>query len=398
MNILILSHFFTPYSGVGAKRMEALFVYLKKKNQNVYVISANTKEYGANVINDRMPIEKNEHIQLCNYYNNPILKKIMRVKQYWKVVPNVIVEKKIDMVIVSAGPFNYLKIVSMIKKKFPNIKCIIDFRDILDGSQCKNGKTNLGEKLGYNLDIIVEKNAVEYADLCITVSEQMCKYYKKRYPKNKDKFIFIQNGYDDITVSKDVQEQIEKFEFIDNKCVKTIRIGIFGKYGFYDDKYFNMLAQTVRKLKKEGVSINIVQFGVFENKMRDIFLKFGIEECYIYVASKGYEEDICKLQNCDATIATNYLKEALGTKIFDYIWINRPIITINPFIDGEQAQLTKKFQNGYVCNTEVELEKVIHDIVNLNCKKLDPDRKMIKQFSRSYQFNILYKELKRLEN
>lgn len=46
MNILILSHFYTPYSGGGAKRIEALSVYLRRKGESVFVLSANPIEFG----------------------------------------------------------------------------------------------------------------------------------------------------------------------------------------------------------------------------------------------------------------------------------------------------------------------------------------------------------------
>ena len=390
-NFLIISHFFAPFSGVGANRMTAVSVYLKNKGNNVFVLKANDQEYGDNVVLNKNLTEGLEVVSLDSNYDNKFLKKIMRVKLYWNKVNDIIKNKHIQVVIISAGPFNYLKIISIIKEKYPNVKCIIDFRDILDGSQCSTRKVSIMQKIGYNVDIRIERKAVEKADMCLTVSEQMNDFYKNRYDIYNDKFICIPNGYDDITTTIDLQNQLNGVNIKKNYKKNAIDIGVFGKYGFYDDKYYQIIAKAFVELKRRGINAKILQFGVREDKFEACFRKYELNDAYKYIPTNGYENDIIALNECSVVIATNFQKEALGTKIFDYIWINRPIITINPYLDGEQAKLTRKFENGYVCNTETEIVNAIEKINKLPEFILDSSNEKKLFYSRSYNYNKLYK-------
>lgn len=394
MKILIISHFYAPYSQVGAKRMTALAVFFAKKGEQVYVVRANEEEYGTQVV-ENVAIHENVHVfSLEKNYKNDVMKKIMRNHQYWKVVKPLLVEKKIDTVIVSGGPFNYFALTSKIKKYCPSVKCILDFRDILDGSQCQSGRVSFLQNMGFKLDIRTEQEAVQKADLCLTVSEQMNEFYQKRYEEYREKFIVVQNGYDNVTLSVELQKKIEEnMENSEHTTSNLYYLGVFGKYGFYDENYYDVLVNGVKRMHQKGIKIIIVQFGVQEERLQNKFRDNGLEEHYLYETSVGYEKDLLKLQTCDATIATSYLKEALGTKIFDYIWLNKPIITINPHQDGEQIKLTNKFENGFSCTKEEEFIEALENVVALNTFILDSDEEKRKKFGREFQFEKLYAKI-----
>lgn len=394
MKFLIISHFFSPYAQVGAKRMTALASYLSQKGEDVYVLKANDAEYGAEIVEKTEAAEKWHTISLPNAYSNGIVKKLARKGQYWKAVKEILKHTQIDVVIISGGPFNYFGIIPKIKNVWPNIKCVLDFRDVLDGTQCSVGSTSFLQKVGFKADLATEKKAVACADLCLTVSEQMNRTYQRRYPCYSSKFINIQNGFDNVTLSQATQDKIANYTDFEHKTGEPLRIGIFGKYGFYDSAYYDMLANCVQRMKEKGTQINIVQFGVNETALRECFESRGLSAHYVFEPTVGYEKDLLKLQTCDAVIATNFLKEALGTKIFDYIWINRPIITINPHPDGEQIILTKKFQNGFACCDGDALEAAVEKLVQLECFVLDSDEEKRMQFGRKHQFERLYMKLK----
>lgn len=393
MNFLIISHFFAPYAHVGAKRMTALAAYLNQRNENVYVLKANDLEYGSETVKNATLTEGVNVISLPNAHSNAVIRKIARKRQYWKAVKALLKSTPIDVVIISGGPFNYFGVIPKIKCAWPNIKCVLDFRDLLDGTQCSGDSTSFLQKIGFRVDLATEKKAVSCADLCLTVSEQMNRTYQRRYPCYSSKFINIQNGFDNVTLSQETQDKIANYADFKHRESEPLRFGIFGKYGFYDSKYYDMLANCVQKMKEEGTQIHIVQYGVNETALRESFESRGLSAHYVFEPTVCYEQDLLKLQTCDAVIATNFLKEALGTKIFDYIWINRPIITINPHPDGEQITLTKKFQNGFPCCDGDALEDVFEAITNLKQLELDPNEEKRMEFGRRHQFDKLYMRL-----
>lgn len=402
MNILIITHFFVPYGKVGAKRMTALAAFLIKKHENVYVLHANPEEYG----NDTVPIPDclvNSSIHNLNiegFYQNPILKKMARPLQYWSRVKEILSKEHIRVVIISAGPFNYLSVVPKIKRAYPKIKCVIDFRDLLDGTQCHAGKPTILEKMGFILDKRVERKAVRMADKCLMVSHMACKTYTDCYAEDADKFLCIQNGYDDVTLGEDTIRKIEEIQDFSRGSVdnRITNIGVFGKYGFYDQRFYTVLVNAIKKMQEQGKTINLLQFGVHEKALEQEFINQGILTQYKFIESQGYERDLVELQKCDATIATSYLKEALGTKIFDYIWINRPIITINPFRDGEQLILTRSFERGFPCVNEQELEDALVKVVALHDFFLDKDESKRKKYGRNHQFEMLYEVIQKIDS
>jgi len=393
MNYLLLSHFFYPYAGVGAKRMTALAVYLIRKNNRVFVIRANDDEYNGDILSNPLPC----HIpmrQLDKYYKNLILGKITRNKMYWKIIQSLLKKKKIDVVIVSGGPFNYFKLVSKIKKTHPEIKCVLDIRDVLDGKETTNDKVSFVFKINYYFDRLTEKKAVKAADVCMTVSDSMNELYKKRYPADSEKFQNIQNGYDDITVSKETIDKIKNYSHYEDGEKDGLCVGIFGKYGTYDRRFYDILACAVKHYYEHGTKIVIKQFGYFEENLEMALKNSGLSKQYQFIPTQGYEVDILELQKCDAMITSNFISEALGTKIFDYIWINRPIIIVNFLEESEQAKIIKRFKNGFLCHDAKDLIIAFNQVDGLSEKILDKDRTAIDEFSRSSQFGKLEKMIK----
>lgn len=390
MNCLILSHFFYPYANVGAKRMTALAIYLLKKHNRVYVIHANKREYGDSILTNELPCRIPTK-ELRKHYDNLFVGKITRNSLYWEIIDPILKRKKIDMIFISGGPFNYFGLIPKIKKKYPSIKCVLDIRDVLDGRETTNDKVSFLYKLNYFVDRITEKKAVRAADVCMTVTNSMNQLYKKRYPMFADKFYNIQNGYDDITVKNETIERIRSFSGYGQSDRNQLVVGVFGKYGTYDQRFYEILANAVQYFYKNGNTIIIKQFGILENGLVQALKNRNLSELYQYIPTCGYDVDILELQKCDVTIASNFLKEALGTKIFDYIWINRPIIIINYYDDSEQAKIIKQFKNGLLCHDENGLINAFSRVMALYEKKLDDKIKAIDKYSRSNQFDKLFK-------
>ena len=388
MNILIISHSFHPFKYVSAKRMSALAVFLKQKGDDVTVICADKKEYGNNVYDYELNDLNIYHV--VQNYSNKICQKIFRPSQYAETLKKVLSIKHIDLIIISAGPFNYLSIVKKIKEINLSIKIVVDFRDILDGSDSNNNHKGFLKRIGYRMDLLAEKNAVKFADCIWVVSNSMKNYYSQRYKDFRYKFYNIQNGYDDILTSKSTLSVIEKFtDYKRNDRVKFY-IGVFGKFGWYDESYNGMLREVIEKLLEDNIFVIIRQYGFMEERLKQTLFVNNASH-YEYVESKGYEKDILELQKCDATIATSYLSEALGTKIFDYILINRPIIVYVPKKNSEMNRLVVNFENGYPCTNKRDVYNSIIELSRKDNLYLTSNHDLRSEYSRSNQFEKSYK-------
>lgn len=389
MNILIMSHFFEPYSQVGGKRMTALAFYFAQYGHKVFVIKAPDEEYGDNVLKSA---PRHPNIKICpvrHAYKNKIAKKMLRVANYWQACSKILNSNRIDCLFISAGPFNYFAIARKIKMKYPEVTCILDFRDLLDNTQCQAGKVTFLQKIGFLMDLHTEKKAVAASDFCLTVTDTMNVYYQKRYPAFESKFRVVMNGYDNVTLSPEAISQIQEFKSYARTDESKLSVAIFGKFGFYDSNYYEMLASEISRLSDSGYDVQIFQFSVQETSLRVAMQKTGMGSHYHYVPSNGYESDIIRLQKYDVTMTSNYLREAIGTKIFDYIFVGRPIVTVIPFYDSEIGNLTRKFKNGFVCTNPEEFHQAFIKLLKLNPCILDEDCEKAKKYGRREQFSQL---------
>jgi hypothetical protein len=108
----------------------------------------------------------------------------------------IIREQRITTVLVNLPPYSCLKIAADVKRQFPGIKLILDFRDewienyFVDfDSAASEYKLRLAREL--------EREAVVRADYVSAVTESQRRQIRKRYPDEPEsKFLYMPNGYD----------------------------------------------------------------------------------------------------------------------------------------------------------------------------------------------------------
>lgn len=102
---------------------------------------------------------------------------------------------KIDSVILSVPPFSTLKIGIALKRRFPELKIITDFRDEWLGYYLRQ----FGDPTPRNVGLAekLEREVVEASSYVSTVTEAWVQRLRRRYPDQPaDKFIYTPNGYE----------------------------------------------------------------------------------------------------------------------------------------------------------------------------------------------------------
>ena len=97
------------------------------------------------------------------------------------------------------------------------------------------------------------------------------------------------------------------------------------------------------------------------------------------------------MRNCNLLILANNQKYALGTKVFDYIYLNKPIIA---FVEkkGEIEKLLQDFKNTYCYRNDFELYDKMHSFLATKNPKLYEGSEGEK-YSRENQAEKLYKKI-----
>ena len=93
------------------------------------------------------------------------------------------------------------------------------------------------------------------------------------------------------------------------------------------------------------------------------------------------------LGSADFFVVEDTSPDDVGTKIYDYIYWNKPVVAVVP-PEGPLAALVSGFENGFVCTTSDEVRAAVERIANEGLDCLDPalDRD---RFSRRHQNRLI---------
>ena len=140
--------------------------------------------------------------------------------------------------------------------------------------------------------------------------------------------------------------------------------------------------------KKLNTSIGtrLIHIGLPDIELQE---EYG-NEIYSCVGPKSYY-DTMEILNHEVHVTVIIYKHmvGLGTKVFDYIMLNKPILYVGPK-NTELANFLRQFENAYVCETEEEIISVLNLIYKK--KALYLTDKPNNMYSRDEQ-NMLYEKL-----
>lgn len=360
MNILILSLAYAPYSGVGAARMTSLSKYLLDIGYSVTVICYDSTVFGDREQKRRIP----EGVERICVEKLPEKKE--NRKNIQRTVERVIREKDFQICISSVGPYDTMFFIDKIWRKW-KVPYVIDYRDPWLFEKTTIKPVGL---LKYKLLIHdylckpIEKRVIKYASKIISVTEQCQKDLIERYHVNHDKCKVIFNGYEDVPVSTAVEK---KDEFL---------IGVAGKFSEYNadaaEKFLNACNQL-----KTAFQIKVLHIGKREDLLAEKY-----PEIYYNVGEMNHKDTMEELTKTNALLVSYAHVSGLGTKVFDYIALNKPIIYVG-VVPSELARFIDQFEYSYICTDLEQMQQAVKKIVQ--SKTFWLTKRDTWKYSRQYQ-------------
>ena len=374
-NILIIATYFPPMGGVGTVRVAKYVKYLKTFNWKPTIITIDQEHitnYDETLLKD---IDKDiEIIQLnLNRENKKI--EIMFYEKLKKEIDSILRQKKYDVVFVTGGPFEPMKIAPYIYKKY-KIPYIIDLRDPwkLQKMITTTALKTLKAKAKRFIVGISERKVFKNAFAICTVNDTMTNQYQNEYPKMKNKFVTIPNGYD--------QEDYEKIQPKKLQGFNIIYAGKFGvSAGFRNPKN---IFKAIKRVNNNGIPVHFVHVGQEEEKVIEIAKKEDVMQFCTFVGRKSYKESLeyCKGANILLAIGGNEKSEQTG-KIFDYIGCSKPILVIANK-DSEIVKVCEEIENSY-CIEKEDINGMVKAIMEINKNQANTNKiEMIEKYTRKH--------------
>lgn len=395
MKILIIGPY-APHGQVGAIRMISLSRYLIERGHEVTVLCLSRDtllEMDPKGLSAAVP----DGVKVVPYdvtlISDSLMKKnITNQRECCDALENLLTDDIFDVALISGGPFYQFKAADVLKRK--GIPFVVDYRDLHLSSPEKRKRKKISEKLkfwaSYPARFSQEYNCIRKADAITVVAPEMRDNIASYFHVDKTKIHVAYNGFDDIALKGiDIREP-------DNQ---VFTIGYFGKLMYYNQELTAMLFEALNRVNTEQVHVKLLHIGPENPEIYSYFKEHQIsgEKWYECLGQQEYRVGIELLAGCDACALEYAYPEGPGTKVFDYIFLNKPIIAIlKPGISLEK--LLSMFQNSYICHNSEEVDVALEELLRGNVRKLieTPDSQVIiDEYSRRKQ-NIRFEEL--LEN
>lgn len=365
INLMIIAPTFLKKNTVATQRMDSLINYMIQQGHHISLICDNIKEKRDTRLLDKLSIYL---VDNKDYYNS--ISKLLSISEF-------------NIILFTLGPYFVLPIVHKIKNNF-NIKIILDYRDLWTFDirgfyDYFNPKKNIKRMYSY----FIELKAMNYADLIVTVTDQWKKKIVQYFHQSQKKVFVIENGFDE-NINFNAENN-------NSNCDKEMKICVFGKLSYYSKKYTRVAFKGINNYNKmyKNVNLKIYHIGQKEEYVNKLIKEYKMEDLYIHIGYVNYIEGITFLkQNADAFLIIDNRMGALGTKYYDYIALNKPIIFIGPK-KAILSKMIKKFSNGYSCQKK---DEVINSLYQSVLKSNLDDDLSINDYSRITQ-NKRYCEL-----
>lgn len=392
MKVLIVGPY-APHGQVGAIRIISFSKYLVGQGHEVTVLclSENTlNRMDAKALCARIP----EGVKVVTYditldAKSILVRNWLNARECSGALKTVLRAESYDVVVVSGGPFYSFSAMKEVRKK--KIPYVVDYRDLHLSSADKRKRNGVISKIKfwltfparYHQEISCTRPANHITVVAPEMKENLCDYFHL----DESKISVVYNGYDDVEI-KDLQPL--------KPLDEIFTVGYFGKLMYYNQEYTKMMFRVLEKINKDGIKIRFLHIGPPNPLIQEYFEqnKMNNNQWYKCAGQMNYRQGMELLASCNACVLEYAYPEGPGTKIFDYICLNKPVIGITrPGISLEK--MLQKFENSYVCHKEEDIEYALQNITKFNISTLvegENAKEIIGNFARSKQ-NAIWEEI-----
>lgn len=241
----------------------------------------------------------------------------------------------IDTVLVTVPPFSALVVGSKLKRLFPHIQLVSDFRDEWLSFYLKDFDFQTGHHT-YRKAQAIERAAVEDSDLVLAVTPTSLTEIRNRYPGQPDeKFACIHNGYD-----PDVFKDFTPREHGGSKIIVT-HVGT--AYKTASPRYYldalDKLPEPVRsRFETRFIGrISESERALLDNRKSEVKI----------LGFMPQEEALRYIEETDYLLLTMTNEISLPGKLFEYLATTKPILALSP--EGSEVDRLIREMNAGAC-------------------------------------------------
>jgi len=289
----------------------------------------------------------------------------------------VVRQHAIDVVMVTAPPFSAFLVGNALKRRFPHLKYVADFRDEWISFYLKDFEFQSSEHTRRRA-MQVERDTVESADLVVAVTESSLQEIRNRHPGQPNrKFRCISNGFDP-EAFKDYRPRQNREKHLVVTHVGTVYRTASPQY------YLDALDELPEEIRS-GIESRFI--GRIDEAERHQF-----EGRMSIVRVLGFMPQIEALrvmEETDCLLLTMTNEISVPGKLYEYLAARKPIIALSPQ-GGEVQKLMSLIGAGWCVDyrkrTAIQslMRHLYLEKATCGCVKFrNPDAEVVRQYDRS---------------
>ena len=408
--ILIISYFYPPANFVGGDRVASWAKYLHESGIYPIIITRQWNEGQIDLVDkvnhNQLEVERNGTHEVhrlpfrrslrdkCASYNwlKPVQKTLtlfelitshfsvryLPYSNFYSYSKQLIKnDPSISIVLASGRPFQSFAIGHQLKKDFPALNWIPDYRDEWT-TRVTNQPTGILNKLLFWLDTASELRWTNNACFFITVSEL--------WRNNITQFIqqpgnIVMNGFEPI------EDHNPSISPVKNDKLTILYVGTLYPY-----QNIEILLESIHQLKEEIV-LNFIGSDVIPSEQRRL-KQLRQQYPFILITPRIDRAELNKfLKSADVFFATSYseLKGCIPVKLFEYYNTQKPVL-LCPSDNDVMETFILETRSGFVANTLEECTNHLKRLITDKQQSKSPilrNTEAGKKYSRQNQSHIL---------
>jgi glycosyltransferase involved in cell wall biosynthesis len=285
-------------------------------------------------------------------------------------------QHKIEAVIITAPPFSAFVVGNKLKRIFPDVKIIADFRDEWLEFYINNNAFQ-NNPYARKRAVEIERETIERADAVISVTDMSLATIRKRYPEQPDaKFHRIANGYDPAAFNG--------FKTRENQSRKLVVTHMGTAYLNSSPRYYGAALNGL----PEEVRDNIVTR--FVGRVEDAEKQFlsGVKSEIQLLGFMPQNKALGYLEDTDYLLLTMTDKISMPGKAYEYLATGKPILAIAA-ADSEVGNFVRQTGAGYCAdpNSIEEIRAMIRRAFEGKQQRLTPPAptpSVVEQYARPH--------------
>ena len=253
-------------------------------------------------------------------------------------------DRNIDLVLISCAPFSTLRVAESLRKQFPRLPIVLDFRDEWLSTTFDVASFNFSRtERARTFSIEAEARAVASATSVVSVTDAARREIRSRYPRQPEqKFQYIPNGFDASRLSPARPAPAAR---------PDSRIVIAYVGSVYASTEPTRLVEALKSLPAEVRSRFLIRFigHIEEPRYRAALLELGD-----MVELQGYlpqREALAAMSEADYVLLITHDRLNISAKFYDYIGAGKPILAcVHP--DGDVRRLLQQLRAGWWADSQ----------------------------------------------